>query len=91
VRQQLDPLKRVGVALDAMFLVGAAVDEIEAEARHAPARATAQIVYGGIKLPQPRLAGTLDLLGRPSIDHHFPRARRHMPIACCFSTVARAP
>src|SRR5207248_1062293 len=73
VRQQLDALERVSVAIDAMLLVGAAVDEIEAEARHAPARATAQIVDGGIELPQPRLAGTLDLLGRPSIDHYSSR------------------
>ena len=74
VRQQLDPLERVGVAIDAVFLVGAAVDEIEAEARHPPAGAPAQVVDGRIALPQPRPAGVLDRLGRPSIDHFSPEA-----------------
>ncbi len=69
MRQQLDRLERVDVALDADLLVGAAIDEIEAEARNAPAGPAAQIVDGGIKLAQPRLAGAFDRLGRPSIDH----------------------
>ncbi len=75
VRQQLDPVERIDVAIDAVFLVGAAIDEIEAEARNAPACPAAQIIHGGIELLQPRLAGTLDLLGRPSIDHRS--SRRH--------------
>jgi hypothetical protein len=94
VRQQLDPLERIGVAIGAVFLVGAAIDEIEAEARHAPARATAQIIHRRIELLQPRLAGTFDLLGRPSINHCFPRRylrRLDTPLPCCFFTVVRAP
>ena len=85
-RQQLDRLERVGVALDAVFLGGAAVDEVEAEARHAPARLAAQIVDGGITLAQPRrgtLLGCSDL-GRPSSPpqkHKRQKAKRATPRA----------
>jgi hypothetical protein len=72
VREQLDRLKRRNIAVDAIFLVGAAIDEIEAEARHPPPRAPSQILDGRKALPQPRRGAVFGLSGPTSIDHRFP-------------------
>jgi hypothetical protein len=71
VRQQLDCLERRNIAVDAIFLVGAAIDEIKAEARHPPPRAGAQVVDGRIAPAQARRSAVRGLFSRTSIDHRF--------------------
>ena len=71
VRQQLDRLERRRIARDAIFLGGAAIDEIKAEARHPPPRATAQVIDGRKALAQPRRSAVFGLFSRTSIDHRY--------------------
>jgi hypothetical protein len=71
VRQHLDRLERRNIAVDAIFLIGAAIDEIKAEARHAPPRAGAQVIDGRIALTQSRCSAVFGLFSLTSIDHCF--------------------
>ncbi len=59
-RQQLDRPKSRDIACGTHFIIGAAIDEVEGEARHPPAGAGAQIIDGRKTPPPPRRPGVHD-------------------------------